>query len=93
MSAPKADAVTDVESDIKIHAGRCVTVRSSNRRGLVSADARGLMRLRMARTLPRNAELLKARKPRDIAARPAMPANGYDQESNDPMQMASAAAR
>ena len=37
--APKAVAVTDVESDIKIHAGTCNTVRRASLFGSVSDDA------------------------------------------------------
>jgi len=39
--APKAVAVTDVDSDISIQAGTCTTVRRASRFGSVSDDAEG----------------------------------------------------
>jgi hypothetical protein len=41
MFAPKAVAVTDVDSDIRIQAGTCTAVRRASRFGSVSDDAEG----------------------------------------------------
>jgi hypothetical protein len=43
--APKAVAVTDVDSDISIQAGTCTTVRRASRFGSVSDDAEGETRV------------------------------------------------